>query len=91
MIRIIEGRSTGKTSRLMLIAKEQGALFVCSNPEAMRHKAHAYGITGIDFVSYYDFLQDNVRGKKYVIDEMEDLVSYIGGPYLIGYSLTNEN
>jgi hypothetical protein len=35
MIRIIDGRGTGKTSRLMLLAKEHNALFVCDNPDAM--------------------------------------------------------
>jgi len=39
MIRIIDERSTGKTSHLMLLAKEHNALFVCSNPSAMRYKA----------------------------------------------------
>ena len=32
MYRIIENRGTGKTSRLMLLAKENNAIFVCSNP-----------------------------------------------------------
>ena len=39
MYRIIEGRGTGKTSRLMLLAKENDAIFVCSNPDAMKYKA----------------------------------------------------
>jgi len=47
MIRIIDGRGTGKTNRLMLFAKEHNAIFVCANPEAMRVKAEAYGITGL--------------------------------------------
>jgi len=39
MIRIINDRSTGKTSQLMLWAKEYDATFVCSNPKAMEYKA----------------------------------------------------
>jgi len=39
MIRIIDGRGTGKTSKLMLLAKENNAVFVCSNPRAMKYKA----------------------------------------------------
>ena len=35
MYRIIEGRGTGKTSRLMLLAKEADGVIVCSNPYAM--------------------------------------------------------
>ena len=52
MYRIIDGRSSGKTGRLMLLAKEKNAAIACSNPSAMRQKAYAYGITGIDFISY---------------------------------------
>jgi hypothetical protein len=58
MYRIIDDRGTGKTSRLMLIAKENNALFVCSNPDAMRYKAKAYGIDGIEFISYGEFFHD---------------------------------
>jgi len=39
MIRIIDEQGSGKTSRLMLVAKEQDAIFVCSNPKAMEYKA----------------------------------------------------
>ena len=56
MYRIIDGRGTGKTSRLMLLAKETNGTIVCGNPKAMREKALAYGIVGIDFISYNDFL-----------------------------------
>ena len=45
MYRIIDNRSSGKTSRLMLLAKETGSIIACMNPSAMRQKAYAYGIT----------------------------------------------
>jgi hypothetical protein len=32
MYRIIDGRGTGKTSRLMLLAKENNGVIVCANP-----------------------------------------------------------
>ena len=38
MYRIIDGRGSGKTSRLMLLAKETGAAIACSNPWAMAVK-----------------------------------------------------
>ena len=60
MYRIIDGRGSGKTSRLMLLAKENNAALVCSNPRAMEAKAHAYGIVGIDFMSYEDAI-DHMR------------------------------
>ena len=49
MYRIIDGRGTGKTARLMERAKESHARIACNNPKAMEQKAHAYGIVGIDF------------------------------------------
>ena len=55
MYRIIDKKASGKTSRLMLIAKENNADFVCSNPHAMTTKAHAYGITGINFINTTNF------------------------------------
>lgn len=94
MIRIIDGRGTGKTSRLMLFAKEHNAIFVCANPEAMRVKAEAYGITGLQFMSYYDYLRLNYvqKDNNIVIDELEDLIrdmSLYG--HLIGYTLSNND
>ena len=90
MYRIIEGRSCGKTSRLMLLAKETGAAIACSNPSAMRAKAYAYGITGIDFISYSDLFTGGWNDKV-LIDEMEDFVKQYTDANLIGYSLTNED
>jgi len=103
MYRIIDGRGSGKTSRLMLLAKENGATLVCSNPRAMEAKAHAYGIVGIDFMSYADAI-DHMRhpDSRYtaenrrpamVVDEIEDFVQCalgMNGP-LIGYTLSNED
>jgi hypothetical protein len=92
MYRIIDSRGSGKTSRLMLLAKETGSKIACRNPSAMRQKAYAYGITGIDFIPYSDLfngaidLDDNV-----MIDEIELLVKeYIDGE-LTGYTLSNED
>ena len=90
MYRIIEGRGTGKTSRLMLLAKENNAIFVCSNPPAMREKAKYYGINGIEFVSYHDFVT-NVYDGNYVVDEMEGFLNTIMGTNsLIGYTISIE-
>lgn len=94
MYRIIDDRGTGKTSRLMLIAKENNALFVCSNPDAMRYKAKAYGIDGIEFISYGEFFHDyrGQRDVKYVIDELENFLrsTMFYSTELIGYTLSVE-
>lgn len=103
MYRIIDGRGSGKTGRLMLLAKENGATLVCSNPRAMEAKAHAYGIVGIDFMSYSDAIDHmrhpdsrhtpENRRPAIVVDELEGFVQCalgMNGP-LIGYTLSNED
>ena len=52
MYTIIDKRGTGKTSRLLLLAKENNGIIICQNPPLMQKKAYGYGITGIDFMSY---------------------------------------
>ena len=94
MYRIIDNKASGKTRKLMEIAKENKAVFVCSNPYAMQTKAHAYGIVGINFISYYDYL-NSMRGEEQhpvVIDELEMFLKYMvayngGKSELIGYTL----
>lgn len=95
MYRIIEGRGTGKTSRLMLLAKENNAIFVCSNPNAMEYKAKQYGISGLRFISYGEFINhyNHYKNEKYVIDEFEVFVQsafFFGGNQLVGYTLSLE-
>lgn len=92
MYRIIDNKASGKTRKLMEIAKENKAVFVCSNPRAMEAKAHAYGIVGVEFIDYFTFLDD--KGKEpanYVVDEIEMLLHYMFGMNrnLTGYTLTN--
>lgn len=92
MYRIIDDRATGKTSRLMLLAKETGSKIACSNPSAMRQKAYAYGITGVEFIPYSSLLDGAIdTGDKVMIDEIEIFVKeYIDGK-LTGYTLSQED
>lgn len=94
MYRIVDGRGTGKTSRLMLLAKDIGATIVCSNPHAMEQKAHAYGITGVNFISYGEFTPERRAGDtgKYLIDELE---AYLDHHFryetrVVGYTISEE-
>ena len=90
MYRIIDGKSSGKTSRLMLLAKEHNGVLVCANPYAMREKAHAYGLTGFDIISYSDYLNHNYEfGKECFIDEVEAFLKSLGNN-ISGYSLSLE-
>ena len=95
MYRIIDSRGTGKTSRLMLLAKEHDAAIVCKHPERMREKAYSYGITGLRFISYYEFAQDhndNALIGQYVIDEIEEFIKlyFLKQGNLLGYTLTED-
>lgn len=90
MYRIIDSRGSGKTSRLMLLAKETGAAIACMNPNAMRQKAYSYGITGINFISYSDLFQGEHEGNV-MIDELEVFIQHYIDCKLIGYSLSNED
>lgn len=94
MYRIIEGRGTGKTSRLMLFAKENNAIFVCCNPDAMRYKAKAYGIDRVNFISYGDFFNhyNEYSNQKYVVDEIEVFIqqALFYKNELLGYTLSIE-
>ena len=91
MYRIIESRGVGKTSRLMLLAKEHNGILICANPMAMRGKAEAYGLTGFDIISYYDYLQNNYdKTKPCFVDEIENYVKYTTNN-LFGYTLSKED
>lgn len=91
MFRIIDSRSSGKTSRLMLLAKETNSAIACSNPSAMRQKAYSYGITGIDFISYSDLFTGGWTEENVLIDELEEFVKQYIDVNITGYSLTNED
>lgn len=73
MYRIIDKRNSGKTSRLLLLAKENDGIVVCFDPNRMRQKALNYGITGIDFLSYeqYAYTDNYDTSKPIYIDELE--------------------
>ena len=91
MYRIIDNRGSGKSSRLMLLAKENDGVLVCKNPHSMREKSYAYGLVGFDIISYKDYCEGNYStNKKCFIDELEDFVKFINSN-LYGYSLTCED
>lgn len=91
MYRIIDGRGTGKTSRLMLLAKENNGVIVCANPVKMREKAEVYGIVGLEFLSYKDFMeQPSDPSTPYYIDELESYVKTLTQGKLQGYTLSEE-
>ena len=91
MYRIIDGRGTGKTSRLMLLAKENNGVIVCANPQKMREKAEVYGIIGLEFISYKEFMeQPSDPFTNYYIDELEGYIKTLTQGRLQGYTLSEE-
>lgn len=93
MYKIIDGRGTGKTGRLMLLAKEQGGVIACSNPRAMEEKARRYGIFGIDFISYWDLINAAGKYENVYVDEIDVFVNLIVNRVgnMKGYTLSIED
>jgi hypothetical protein len=58
MQKIIASRGTGKTKQLMYEAYHNNGIFVCQNVNHMREKANAYGFTGLNMISFYDFINN---------------------------------
>lgn len=54
MVVIKGGKGTGKTKTLLEQATAANGIIVCEDPAAMRERAHRYGITGLEIVSYVD-------------------------------------
>ena len=93
MYRIIGKRASGKTGQLMLFAKKSGAVIACSNPSAMKVKATAYGITGIEFISYIDLITPGAKYDSILIDDLEEFASYVtslDGADLLGFTMSEE-
>ncbi len=97
MYRIIDGRGTGKTSRLFLLAKEADIPIVCQCPQDMREKAYAYGITGINFISYQEAItagDTSDPAKKVFVDNLEQFSYYVlmkNHFKLKGFTVSNED
>ena len=93
MFRIIDGRATGKTNRLLLLAKEYNGIIICSNPEMLKDRAERLGLTDIEFISYRDSLRSGkIDDKKPIfIDELEMYIKYcFAQANICGYTLSEE-
>lgn len=94
MFRVVDKRGTGKTGRLMLLAKEKGGIIVCKNPGAMKDKAYRYGIVGVDFLSYteYEYMLTTQTPitQPVFIDEIEAFIHALDSN-VQGYTLSYED
>ena len=91
MYRIIDKRGTGKTSRLLLLAKENNGIVVCKRPEEMVEKAYAYGLTGIEYVAYGLFSPNEwiSTEKPFFIDDLDAYLKY-WNKNIKGYTISED-
>lgn len=83
MFTISGGRGTGKTKLLLETAKANNGVVACRDPDAMRDRAHRYGITGLDIVGYGDVY---LTGKPVYIHDVNKFIEY-NMPEAAGYTL----
>lgn len=76
-------KGTGKTRVLLERAKAENGVIVCKNPEAMRERAHRYGIVGLDIVGYGDVY---LAGKPVYIHDINKFIAH-NMPEAAGYTL----
>lgn len=83
MFIISGGRGVGKTRMLLEQASATGGTVVCRDPDAMRDRAHKYGITGLNIIGYSDM--DGKRDENVYI---HDINSFLTGKFgqVVGYS-----
>jgi hypothetical protein len=86
MIIISGGRGIGKTKMLLEQASATGGTIVCRDPEAMRARAHKYGITGLNIISYTEFIPSDE--PTYVHDINKFLTERFGN--VKGFTQCNE-
>lgn len=74
---IMRGQGTGKTKELLLFAKENDAVVLTRNPYALREKAHAYGILGLDIYDYttFDTNPSVLNGRKVVFHKLDETLT----------------
>lgn len=92
---IVAERSTGKTRKIIELAKEKNATVVCKNPMAMARKAEAYGILGVQFVSYDEAINllrdDFVYYDNFVIDEVKEFLDFLFAGNCLGFTQTEDD
>ena len=87
---IIGNDDCGKTRKMLEEAEKSGTTVVCKHPIHMQSKANAYGLYGIEFMSYDEFNDGSVDAEKVAIDEIGDFIKYIFGAELDSFTMTVE-
>jgi hypothetical protein len=91
MYRIVDKRGSGKTSRLILLAKEHNGIVASQCPAYIIEKAHCYGVMGIKVCSYQDLIDKNYDINLPVfIDDIERFITFCT-PNLGGFSMSTND
>ena len=92
MYRVIDGKDTGKTKKLLQECANNNGLYVCRHPNGVKEKCLVYGIPVVEAIGYGDFLlRDDWRTRKVYIDELEYFVEEMVAPNFAGYTLSKED
>ena len=85
---IIGENSSGKTRKMLEEARKSDAVVVCRHPLHMQSKANSYGIYGLDFVSYDEFVDESIFIENAAIDEIGDFFEHVFGITLDAFTMT---
>lgn len=85
---IIGTNGSGKTRKMLEEAKKSGAVVVCKHPLHMQSKSNAYGIYGLKFVGYDEFIGNVLYGEKVAVDELSEFVKHCFGVELDAFTMT---
>lgn len=96
MIRIEDGRRTGKTSRLLLIAKENGQTIVVPTFRhkqfvedlASRYFGKDHGIKIITAYRFFDPKYSQGKNERFLIDDLDCILANYR---VVGYSINTED
>ena len=92
---VVGGRSSGKTRKIMELAKEKNAIIICKNPIAMERKAAAYGIFGLKFIGYDETLncvrEDMTPVDDFVVDEAKEFMEFMLASNCVGFTQTEDD
>lgn len=86
MFVISGGKGTGKTRALIEKVVAENGILVCENPAVIRNRAHKYGITGLNLLSYEDFCETANYTNPIFIHNINSFLAF-RYPAVNGYSL----
>lgn len=91
MERIIGGRATGKTKRLIEYAAKNNLIIFSANPQGIiiRSNVMGYNIKSYSW-GYLMHNKDTFEKEHYLIDDLEGFARYCAPGYIDGYTLADE-